>query len=732
MEKFEPVARSHPGLVAVLHLGRAQDRSYFYYIMEIADDVESRTQFDPALYKPHTLSAELNRRGRLPFEECLRIGIALSSALDHLHTRKLVHRDIKPSNIIFVNRTPKLADIGLVSVIGENPSEVGTKGYYLPQEFGTVRADIYSLGKVLYQMATGRAVEGFPELPTHLRDQSVPRMFLLNQIILKSCDLDPRVRYQTVVELHSALVAARDAAVVTPASPKEHFAQSPNPKSTGSTKEYPPSRRAAAYRITILYKPNPELDNHVRDLLETRLGEQDCEVLADKSAAFSVQWAREMEDNIRRSDAVIVLLTAASVESEMLTYEAELAHEAGQRGGKPVILAVRLNYSDRLTGPLANLLDRRPVFEWNTPRDDERLVTELLASLRATPLTAPIRNLPALEATSGAVLLTSNFYIERDADAQFQQAIARRDSIVLVKGARQMGKTSLLARGLQQARTDGGRVVLTDFQKFRVMDLKSVDAFYRALSDFLSDSLGLTAPPDATWDNRRNPTINFERYLCRAVLGDDSEPLVWGMDEVDRLFACDIGGEVFGLFRSWHNERALNPAGPWSRLTLAIAYATEAHLFITDVNQSPFNVGTRIELDDFTLAQLDDLNQRHGAPLKRESDIIRLHQLLGGQPYLTRQGFNHLAEGRLTLDTLVATADRDEGIFGDHLRRIVVLLARDPELTDVVRGILNGRPCPDVASFYRLRSAGVMRGESFQQTQPRCEIYATYFRRHLL
>jgi serine/threonine protein kinase len=76
MEKFEPVARTHPGLVAVLHLGRALDRSYFYYIMEVADDAELRTPFDPALYKPHTLNAELNRRGRLSFEECLRIGIA--------------------------------------------------------------------------------------------------------------------------------------------------------------------------------------------------------------------------------------------------------------------------------------------------------------------------------------------------------------------------------------------------------------------------------------------------------------------------------------------------------------------------------------------------------------------------------------------------------------------------------------------------------------------------------
>ena len=55
------------------------------------------------------------------------------------------------------------------------------------------------------------------------------------------------------------------------------------------------------------------------------------------------------------------------------------------------------------------------------------------------------------------------------------------------------------------------------------------------------------------------------------------------MDEVDRLFAYPFASEVFGLFRSWHNERALRPYAPWRQLTLAIAYATEAHLFISEL-----------------------------------------------------------------------------------------------------------------------------------------------------
>src|SRR5204863_6992379 len=107
--------------------------------------------------------------------------------------------------------------------------------------------------------------------------------------------------------------------------------------------------------------------------------------------------------------------------------------------------------------------------------------------------------------------------------------------------------------------------------------------------------------------------LNFRLYMRREVLGRLETHLVWGLDEVDRLFSCPFASEVFGLFRSWHNERALDPAGPWSRLTLAMSYATEAHLFITDLNQSPFNVGTALALRDFTAEQVGELNQRYAA-----------------------------------------------------------------------------------------------------------------------
>ena len=136
---------------------------------------------------------------------------------------------------------------------------------------------------------------------------------------------------------------------------------------------------------------------------------------------------------------------------------------------------------------LATVLDPLVYTLWQGPEDDERLVEEITRSLQRPAGQAP-RGPPAqLEPVGGAVPLDSTFYIVRSTDEEFRAAIGRRDSIVLVKGARQVGKTSLLARGLQQARAgapghpgSGPRpatVALTHFQVFNAAQLETVDRF---------------------------------------------------------------------------------------------------------------------------------------------------------------------------------------------------------------------------------------------------------------
>jgi hypothetical protein len=105
---------------------------------------------------------------------------------------------------------------------------------------------------------------------------------------------------------------------------------------------------------------------------------------------------------------------------------------------------------------------------------------------------------------------------------------------------------------------------------------------------------------------------------------------------------------------------------------------------------------------------------------------------VGGHPYLVRRGLYEMSTGGASFVAFEAQAGREEGAYGAHLLRLLVLLARSPDLTEVVRGILSGQPCPAPESFYRLRSAGILVGTSPYDARPRCQLYATYLKRHLL
>jgi hypothetical protein len=537
------------------------------------------------------------------------------------------------------------------------------------------------------------------------------------------------------------------------------------PSPSGGLANAPVSSDAALpLRVAILYRRNLPLDEQLLRLLETQLTRRGYSVFIDRHIELGVDWAKEIEQQIRQADAVVPLLSADSVRSEMMGFEIEHAHEVAQaRKGRPCFLPIRVDYTGPLPEPMGGILSPIQYFLWEGPQDDEGVITELAEALKHLPPAEPVvaqmpakgqrlTRLPvpppkgkgaakppaslvtplALESVGGAMPLESEFYIQRPADAELQNAVKRRDSIILVKGARQMGKTSMLARGLQFARSYGARVAFVDFQKLNAVNLDNLNSFYLTLAELLADQLEMPVLPSEKWDPKRGPNVNFERFLRREVLDKPGVPLVWGLDEVDRLFVCPFGTEVFGLFRSWHNERALDPTGPWSSLSLAIAYATEAHLFITDMNQSPFNVGTRLTLEDFLPIQAAELNRRYGQPLKDPEELNRFLRLVGGHPFLVRRGLHEFATTKISLDDFETMAPRDEGIYGDHLRRILVLLAKDPSLTDVVRGILRDQPCPTPESFYRLRSAGVVAGHAPADARPRCRLYAMFLRRHLL
>jgi serine/threonine protein kinase len=170
LKRFEPISRLHPGLIDVLQVGRDDQAGYFYYVMELADPADSAPgggEILPESYVPLTLREMVARQGRLPVDECARIGAAMSDAR----------------------------------------SFVGTDGYIPPEGPGAAPADLYSLGKVLYEMATGRSRLDFPDLPREMLETVDAAAFAeLNEIILRACAPEVAGRHRTAAELRGELL----------------------------------------------------------------------------------------------------------------------------------------------------------------------------------------------------------------------------------------------------------------------------------------------------------------------------------------------------------------------------------------------------------------------------------------------------------------------------------------------------------------------------------------------
>jgi serine/threonine protein kinase len=167
IERFEVEARalghlSHPGIIEIFQLNRTRDDKRMpYYLMEVLTG--------------ESLADSLRRHGKLDLFTSLGIATKLLHALDHAHERGIVHRDIKPDNI-FLHRgsssepVVKLLDFGILKLVAseENPGIfIGTPRYCAPEQLQAgpsigPKADLYSVGVVLFQMLTGHVpFEGY-------------------------------------------------------------------------------------------------------------------------------------------------------------------------------------------------------------------------------------------------------------------------------------------------------------------------------------------------------------------------------------------------------------------------------------------------------------------------------------------------------------------------------------------------------------------------------------------
>jgi serine/threonine protein kinase/tetratricopeptide (TPR) repeat protein len=216
-------ALNHPNICTVFDIGEQDHNPYL--VMEL---LEGETVKDRVAL------------GALPAEEIVRYAIEISDALAVAHAKGIVHRDIKPANIFLVKMPngksqAKVLDFGLAKIGSEhragwesrNPdltlagSTVGTLSYMSPEqargESLDIRSDLFSLGIVLYEMATRQVpfrgttsalvfVQLFSHNPEPVRNwnESIPRE--LEKVILKLLAKERKARFQTAQELRDALV----------------------------------------------------------------------------------------------------------------------------------------------------------------------------------------------------------------------------------------------------------------------------------------------------------------------------------------------------------------------------------------------------------------------------------------------------------------------------------------------------------------------------------------------
>ena len=210
VKNYMPISKSHLALLNITFIGKDPEDSCFFYIMETADDMETGPDIHPDHYAPKSLFKVLKKEKRMSPESCLELALHLSDALAALHRHGLIHRDIKPANIIYVNGMPKLADIGLVSVMQESVSFVGTEDYIPREGPGEPSADIFALGRVLFRALTGFGARRFPDLPDELLNDPSPLVIRLNEIIQKAGVDNPAERHPSAAQLHEELVQLSD------------------------------------------------------------------------------------------------------------------------------------------------------------------------------------------------------------------------------------------------------------------------------------------------------------------------------------------------------------------------------------------------------------------------------------------------------------------------------------------------------------------------------------------
>ncbi|MDX1933542.1 MAG: AAA-like domain-containing protein [Capsulimonadales bacterium] len=232
-------------------------------------------------------------------------------------------------------------------------------------------------------------------------------------------------------------------------------------------------------------------------------------------------------------------------------------------------------------------------------------------------------------------------YVPRSADEALHTAV-RNGEYAYVLTSRQMGKSSLMLRVTNRLREEGIAVVLLDLTRFGAHNI-SPDQWYAGMLSEIGRALDLRSPVLAYWkqENALPAAQRFFGALTDILLRKMSGPLVLFFDEVDVVRSLPFcADEFFAGIRECYNRRTEDPE--MCRLIFGLFGVAAPSQLIQDSRMTPFNIGVRVELGDFTFP--DALVLAEGLGPNGQEQLKRVFHWTAGHPYLTLKLCRALAD----------------------------------------------------------------------------------------
>ena len=332
----------------------------------------------------------------------------------------------------------------------------------------------------------------------------------------------------------------------------------------------------------------------------------------------------------------------------------------------------------------------------------------------------------------GAVALNSPFYLERSrCESVCYETINQPGSLIRIKGAKCMGKTSLVKRILEQAKLQDKKTLYLDFLSIERSILKDLGELLRCLCAIISRELQLDNKVKEYWDADTDFIGNNQKctlYLEQNILAETTGEIVLALDNVDKLFSYEeVKDDFFDLIRSWHEIGKTHHC--WAKLKIVLAHSTEVYVPL-NIHKSPFNVGVPILLEELTYTQVEHLASLHQLNWDR-TRISKLMNFVGGHPYLLRLAMYHINnDSDLTIDRFIQEAPSDTGICGNLLRSLLNTVEQSSELSSALTQLVKSDESIELNSrqAYQLYSLGLVQLQN-NLVSFRCKLYQDYFNR---